>query len=119
MSDIHGDGRVHELTSAEEPSGFGFELTMRLQREPGERSPPTWPAAIMQSLAKYVFQSGNYKLKNFFLFLIGAIVVSFSGRILLFELDAESYYFKILQNCSNYCLYYQPQCVAFFVNIIF
>ena len=57
-SDLHGDGRVHEQTGPEGPSGFGFELTMRLKREEGEKSPPTWPAAIMQALAKYVFQSG-------------------------------------------------------------
>ncbi|XP_068238037.1 suppressor of fused homolog [Palaemon carinicauda] len=56
-SDLHGDGRVHEVTGPENPSGFGFELTMRLKREPEEKSPPTWPAAIMQALAKYVFQS--------------------------------------------------------------
>ncbi|XP_071542344.1 suppressor of fused homolog isoform X2 [Panulirus ornatus] len=56
-SDLHGDGRVHEATGPECPSGFGFELTMRLKREDGEKNPPTWPAAIMQALAKYVFQS--------------------------------------------------------------
>ncbi|KAK4287394.1 hypothetical protein Pmani_039533 [Petrolisthes manimaculis] len=56
-SDLHGDGRVHEQTGPGSPSGFGFELTMRLKREDGEKSPPTWPAAIMQALAKYVFQS--------------------------------------------------------------
>ncbi|XP_047499810.1 suppressor of fused homolog isoform X2 [Penaeus chinensis] len=56
-SDLHGDGRVHEQTGLENPSGFGFELTMRLKREEGEKNPPTWPAAIMQGLAKYVFQS--------------------------------------------------------------
>lgn len=49
---------MHEQTGPEGPSGFGFELTMRLKREEGEKSPPTWPAAIMQALAKYVFQSG-------------------------------------------------------------
>ena len=36
-------------------SGFGFELTFRLIRDPDETTPPTWPAEIMQSLAKYVF----------------------------------------------------------------
>lgn len=45
--------------SAEGPSGFGFELTFRLKREKGEMSPPTWPAALMQALARYVFQSGE------------------------------------------------------------
>lgn len=40
------------------PSGFGFELTFRLKREPGETNPPTWPATLMQALARYVFQTG-------------------------------------------------------------
>lgn len=40
-------------------SGFGFELTFRLRREPGETAPPTWPAALLQALARYVFQSGQ------------------------------------------------------------
>jgi len=59
LSDLHGDGRVHEVTGPVSPSGFGFELTFRLRREAGETAPPTWPATLMQSLAKYVFQSGN------------------------------------------------------------
>ncbi|XP_025095733.1 suppressor of fused homolog [Pomacea canaliculata] len=60
FSDLHGDGRVHDLGSGTDgPSGFGFELTMRLKREPEETNPPTWPAALMQALARYVFQSEN------------------------------------------------------------
>ncbi|XP_067126583.1 suppressor of fused homolog isoform X2 [Centruroides vittatus] len=59
LSDLYGDGRVHDVSGADTPSGFGFELTFRLQREPKETAPPTWPAAIMQALAKYVFQSEN------------------------------------------------------------
>ncbi|XP_067657154.1 suppressor of fused homolog [Haliotis asinina] len=59
LSDLHGDGRVHETTNNEGPSGYGFELTFRLRREPEETNPPTWPAALMQSLARYVFQSEN------------------------------------------------------------
>ncbi|CAG9859286.1 unnamed protein product [Phyllotreta striolata] len=59
LSDLHGDGRVHDVTGPEGLSGFGFELTFRLKREPEETAPPTWPATLMQSLAKYVFQSGN------------------------------------------------------------
>lgn len=47
------------FTGQEGPSGFGFELTFRLKREPGETAPPTWPAELMQGLARYVFQSGK------------------------------------------------------------
>lgn len=43
--------------SVDGPSGFGFELTFRLRREPGAKSPPTWPAHLLQSLARYVFRS--------------------------------------------------------------
>lgn len=59
LSDLHGDGRVHDISGPDGVSGFGFELTFRLKREPEETGPPTWPATLMQSLAKYVFQSGN------------------------------------------------------------
>lgn len=58
LSDLHGDGRVHDICGPDGVSGFGFELTFRLRREPEETAPPTWPATLMQSLAKYVFQSG-------------------------------------------------------------
>ncbi|KAF4520140.1 hypothetical protein B566_EDAN008958 [Ephemera danica] len=59
LSDLHGDGRVHEVSGPGGPSGYGFELTFRLKREPEETAPPTWPAALLQALAKYVFQSEN------------------------------------------------------------
>lgn len=59
LSDLHGDGRVHDVTGDDGPSGFGFEITFRLRREPGVNSPPTWPAELMQSLARYVFHSDN------------------------------------------------------------
>lgn len=60
LSDLHGDARVHDVSNSDGISGFGFELTFRLKREPEETAPPTWPATLMQSLAKYVFQSGKY-----------------------------------------------------------
>lgn len=59
LSDLHGDGRVHDVSGPDSPSGFGFELTFRLRKEEGDTAPPTWPAAVMQGLAKYVFQSGK------------------------------------------------------------
>ncbi|KAG8222758.1 hypothetical protein J437_LFUL008156 [Ladona fulva] len=62
LSDLHGDGRVHHISGPMvpgSPSGFGFELTFRIKREPEETAPPTWPAALMQALAKYVFNSEN------------------------------------------------------------
>lgn len=59
LSDLHGDGRVHEVTKRDSPSGFGFELTFRLKKQAGETSPPSWPAELLQSLARYVFQTEN------------------------------------------------------------
>ncbi|XP_029161034.1 suppressor of fused homolog [Nylanderia fulva] len=59
LSDLHGDGRLHPKPGPGRPSGFGFELTFRLVHERGEMTPPTWPANVMQQLAKYVFNSGN------------------------------------------------------------
>ena len=41
------------------PSGFGFELTFRLRCYDSESQPPTWPAELLQALARYVFSSGN------------------------------------------------------------
>uniref|UniRef100_A0A8C2R9H6 SUFU negative regulator of hedgehog signaling n=1 Tax=Capra hircus TaxID=9925 RepID=A0A8C2R9H6_CAPHI len=50
---------IVKFTGTDGPSGFGFELTFRLKRETGESAPPTWPAELMQGLARYVFQSEN------------------------------------------------------------
>lgn len=66
LSDLHGDGRVHDFTGPGSPSGFGFELTFRLRKEEGDTAPPTWPAAVMQGLARYVIQSGMFILNEGF-----------------------------------------------------
>lgn len=60
LSDLHGDGRVYKFMGPGLPSGFGFELTFRLKKSPEETAPPTWPANLLQSLAKYVFKSGKF-----------------------------------------------------------
>lgn len=36
LSDLHGDGRVHDFSGVDGPSGYGFELTFRLKREAGK-----------------------------------------------------------------------------------
>lgn len=88
LSDLHGDNRVHLLhppqtcdaagNALPQPSGMGFELSFRLAKTaagvvpaigadgaPAPKAPvavdrpPTWPANLLQSLARYVFQTGN------------------------------------------------------------
>lgn len=80
LSDLHGDGRVHQPEPKLEPnmeirSGMGFELSFRLAKSktvlepnkplleqgsvPAPERPPTWPANLLQALARYVFQTGN------------------------------------------------------------
>jgi len=49
---------LHRVTRQDGPSGFGFELTFRLKKQAGETSPPSWPAELLQSLARYIFQTG-------------------------------------------------------------
>ncbi|CAK1555959.1 unnamed protein product [Leptosia nina] len=59
VSDLHGDGRVHPLPEAgDHCSGYGLELTLRLAADRGQ-SPPVWPAALLQALARYIFATGN------------------------------------------------------------
>uniref|UniRef100_A0A0A1XJA4 Suppressor of fused homolog n=1 Tax=Zeugodacus cucurbitae TaxID=28588 RepID=A0A0A1XJA4_ZEUCU len=65
LSDLHGDGRVHTREINDDRSGMGFELTFRLIKESGEdtsgksKQPPTWPANLLQAIARYCFQTGN------------------------------------------------------------
>lgn len=37
-------------------SGFGIELTLRVQCHENEKSPPEWPRIILQNLARYIFE---------------------------------------------------------------
>ncbi|MBL3657187.1 suppressor of fused domain protein [Fulvivirga sediminis] len=41
-------------------SGWGFEFTFRLAPFEGDKEDPLWVAALMQNLAKYVFDSKNW-----------------------------------------------------------
>lgn len=34
-------------------SGFGFEVTLRIERAEGEEQPPTWPIALLQGIGGY------------------------------------------------------------------
>lgn len=41
-------------------SGFGFELSLRLQPFADDPEWPVWPCNMLQNLARYVFKSGNW-----------------------------------------------------------
>lgn len=56
-------------------SGWGFEFTFRLKREPGEAEPPQWPLSLLQNLARYVFNSGNVFAPGHYLPLNGPIAL--------------------------------------------
>ena len=50
----------HKETDDPEVSGFGFELTLRLARDPATRTtPPAWALNFLQNLGRYVFGTGN------------------------------------------------------------
>lgn len=56
----YGLSELYEKESeVAEVSGFGFEFTFRLVRQPDENEPPHWPFGLLQNLARYVFESGN------------------------------------------------------------
>lgn len=40
-------------------SGWGFELSFRLDKADARDAPPVWPVGFMQNLARYVFETGN------------------------------------------------------------
>ncbi|MGP4026204.1 suppressor of fused domain protein [Actinomadura sp. 3N407] len=41
-------------------SGWGFEFTFRVARDPAEATPPMWAPNLLQNLGRYVFKSGNW-----------------------------------------------------------
>ncbi|WP_405178535.1 suppressor of fused domain protein [Nocardia sp. NBC_01377] len=43
-----------------EESGWGFEFTFRLARAARDTAAPRWPVDLMQNLAHYVYQSGEW-----------------------------------------------------------
>jgi len=49
-----------EEAFGQEYSKFGFELTFRLKPFREDEENPVWPVVLMQNIARYVFQTGNY-----------------------------------------------------------
>ncbi|MFI0354543.1 suppressor of fused domain protein [Actinomadura sp. 9N407] len=56
MSELYGKAEDGDP----EESGWGFEFTFRLARDPAEETPPVWAANLLQNLGRYVFSSGNH-----------------------------------------------------------
>jgi suppressor of fused len=43
-----------------EDSGWGFEFTFRIRRDPDEAEPPQWARTFLQNLGRYVIETGNW-----------------------------------------------------------
>jgi len=59
FSDMKGDGSMFKPPrfrepSPDGPSGFGYEMTLRLACRPGDQL-PMWPAVLLNTLARYVW----------------------------------------------------------------
>ena len=46
------------VKSLDEPSGYGYELTIRVKQDRADTRVPRWPIKLLQSLAKYTFSNG-------------------------------------------------------------
>ncbi|XP_059163907.1 suppressor of fused homolog isoform X2 [Physella acuta] len=57
LSDLYGDGRVHDFSGRGHPSGYGFELTFRLKKDQNDKQPPVWPVMLLNTLGLYVFNT--------------------------------------------------------------
>lgn len=56
----YGFSELYEKETEDlETSGYGFELTFRLERSENEEEPPVWPMNLLQNIARYVFSTGN------------------------------------------------------------
>jgi Suppressor of fused protein (SUFU) len=80
-----------EESAGGEFSKFGFELSFRLAPFSGDSELPTWPVALMQNLAKYVFKSKNWFEEFHFIPALGPIRLETDTEItaIAFALDPE------------------------------
>jgi len=81
----------NEDSAENEYSGWGFELTFRLKPFIGDEAEPHWAMALMQNLAKYVFESKQYFDEFHFIPANGPIRLNTVTEItaLAFVLDPE------------------------------
>jgi Suppressor of fused protein (SUFU) len=59
-------------------SGFGFELGLRLPREPGALRPPAWPLTLLQGIGHYVM-SGHGELDSGHIVALDAPITGAAG----------------------------------------
>ena len=81
----------NEDSAENEYSGWGFELTFRLKPFSEDEAEPHWAMALMQNLAKYVFESKQYFDEFHFIPANGPIRLNTATEItaLAFVLDPE------------------------------
>lgn len=73
-------------------SGYGFELTFRLPRNPkANDDPPVWPLNFLQNIARYVFKTGNCFAAHHHVNLNGPIALNEPTEIvaICFEADPQ------------------------------
>jgi len=77
-------------SSDPEISGYGFELTFRLQRG-DEDQPPVWAVSFLQNLGRYVFSTGNIFCSGHYLNCNGPIALDENTELCaaLFVKDPE------------------------------
>lgn len=51
---------LYERVSEDEWSGFGYELTFRVEKTPQVAEPMLWPIAVMRSLARAAFSGSDF-----------------------------------------------------------
>ncbi|MFC9897840.1 suppressor of fused domain protein [Nocardia sp. NPDC127579] len=57
----YGMSELYSKDSSDpETSGWGFEFTIRVAMRQGETQPPMWPAGLLQTLGRYVFQTEKW-----------------------------------------------------------
>lgn len=87
-----GFSELYEKESEDsEYSGYGFELTFRLQRTAEEEEPPAWAMNLLQNMARYVFSSGNIFASGHYLDANGPICLGADTKLtaLAFTDDPE------------------------------
>jgi len=79
----------NEDSAGQDFSGFGFELTFRLQTKLPLKTDPIWVATLLQGFARYIFDSGKWFEEYQYLDLQGSITDQSSIYGFIFVKDVE------------------------------